>query len=352
MSLTPALAPFSLLYGAVVRARLALYKAGALATYNIGAPVISVGNITTGGTGKTPLVEWLARAVRHEGKRPCVLSRGYGRDHARHRVIVSDGETLLADARAGGDEPRLLAESLRGVASVVSDADRVGAARWAIENLKAEAFILDDAFQHLRIARDLNVVTIDATSPWGGGHLLPHGRLREPLDGLWRADCVVITRANLAHDLAALRGEAESLCNGRAVVLASRVKTVRVRRLAEAEAGMELESVAVPQPVGAFCAIGNPQGFFKHVRHDGHEVCYERSFPDHHQFTQKELDELAREAAACGARALLATAKDAVKLHSWRPALPLYVVEIGLEFEDESVLTSLVRQALSAHDGR
>ena len=189
------LAPLGTLYGALVRTRLRLYRSGLLKTENVGAPVISVGNITAGGTGKTPLVEWAARALAGEGRRACVLTRGYGRADERRRVVASDGRSVLADAVECGDEPRLLAEKLLGAASVVCDRDRVAAARWAREHLGADAFVLDDGFQHLRIARDLDIVTLDATAPWGGGHLLPRGRLREPPGSLARADCVVITRA-------------------------------------------------------------------------------------------------------------------------------------------------------------
>src|SRR5215210_5941933 len=157
-----ALAPLGLLYGAVTRARLRLYRSGFLKSESVGAPVISVGNLTTGGTGKTPLVEWLARALARENRRPCILTRGYGRVNASERVLVSDGERMLADARQGGDEPFLLAEKLLGLAAVISDADRVAAARWALENLRSDIFILDDGFQHLRVARDLDIVTVDA----------------------------------------------------------------------------------------------------------------------------------------------------------------------------------------------
>src|SRR5688572_17762032 len=148
--MTLALAPLGMLYGAVARARIRLYRSGLLKTERVGAAVISVGNITTGGTGKTPLVEWVARAVALEGRRACVLTRGYGRADERRRVVVSDGERIKADVRESGDEPRLLAERLLGVAAVVCDRDRVAAARWARENLGAEAFILDDGFQHLK----------------------------------------------------------------------------------------------------------------------------------------------------------------------------------------------------------
>jgi tetraacyldisaccharide 4'-kinase len=351
----PALAPLSGLYGAIVRARLALYRAGVLHTHRIAAPVISVGNITTGGTGKTPLVESLARMVAREGLRVCVLTRGYGRADTGRRVVVSDGERVLASAREGGDEPRLLAEKLLGSAAVLSDADRVAAARWAGENLRSEAFILDDGFQHLRLARDLDLVTLDATAPWGGGHLLPRGRLREPLEGLRRADCIVITRAELAGDLASLRAEVARLCGGRADVIESRVRTVCARLLGRARAepeaisqdSAEPESRNVPQPVAAFCAIGNPQAFFTHLRRDGHTLTHARAFPDHHPYTQGEIDAFTREAERRGARSLVTTAKDAVKLRAFRFALPVYVNEIVLEFDDEGKLLGRVREALS-----
>ena len=218
------LAPMGALYSAITRARLALYRRGALTIHRINSPVISVGNITTGGTGKTPLVEWVARAAAREGRHPCVLTRGYGREDAGKRVLVSDGERVLADARKGGDEPRLLAESLSGIAAVLSDADRVSAARWAAEHLKSDLFILDDGFQHLRLARDLNIVTIDASNPLGdgqttldGGQFLPYGRLREPLSGLNRADCVVLTRCDQADNTADLTRQIRDLIPAREV---------------------------------------------------------------------------------------------------------------------------------------
>jgi tetraacyldisaccharide 4'-kinase len=343
------LAPFSALYGAVVRARMALYRAGALAAREVGVPVVSVGNLTAGGTGKTPLVGWVARSLAAEGRRVCVLSRGYRRADERRRVVVSDGGRLLADAREGGDEPRLLAEQLLGMASVVSDADRVAAARWAREVLGSDAFVLDDGFQHLRLARDFDVVTVDATDPWGGRRLLPRGRLREPLKGLARADCVVITRSDLAPDLAGLRSEVERLCGGRAAVLTARFRTRRLRPLTPGEDRGDLVDDGGPQPVAAFCAVGNPRAFFAHLRADGHELAYTRAFPDHHAYVQSDLDRLAREAESRGARALLTTAKDAVKLRALTPPLPCYVVDIEPEIDDEDTLLRLLREAVNKH---
>jgi tetraacyldisaccharide 4'-kinase len=351
-----ALAPLGLLYGAVTRARLRLYRSGMLKAENVGVPVVSVGNLTAGGTGKTPLVEWVARALAGEGLRACVLTRGYGRADEGRRVVASDGERVLAEVAECGDEPRLLAEKLLGVASVVCDRDRAAAAGWARAELGAEVFILDDGFQHLRIARDLDIVTVDATAPWGGGHMLPRGRLREPAAGLGRADCVVITRAELAADLEGLRREVARLSGGRGVVITSRVRTRGLTPLGGA--GVELESrvegrsdgvaSSVGQPVAAFCAVGNPRAFFEQLRREGFELCHSRAFHDHHAYTAADVAAVSREAVSRGARALLTTAKDAVKLRGFEFSIPCHVVEIGLEFDDEAALLGLLRQAVSA----
>lgn len=338
------LAPLGVLYSAATRARLALYRRGALTVHRLNSIVVSVGNITTGGTGKTPLVEWVARAAAREGRNPCVLTRGYGREDVGKRVLVSDGERVFADAREGGDEPRLLAESLSGIAAVVSDADRVSAARWAAEHLQSDLFILDDGFQHLRLARDLDLVAVDATNPWGGGRLLPAGRLREPLDGLKRADLIILTRAEQAADADSLSEQATRLSGGRPVIL-SRTRTKAVRPLDQAmTTGTSLD---VPQPLAAFCAIGNPPAFFAHLRREGFVLNHTRAFPDHYVYKQADVDALAAEAKGRGALALVTTAKDAVKLRSLGFDLPCYVLEIELTFDDEEKLTGMLREALS-----
>ncbi len=349
------LGPLGALYGIAMRARLALYHRGLLRVHKIAAPVISVGNITTGGTGKTPLVEWLARTMAHENLRPCILTRGYGRKDAGTRVVVSDGERVLAEAGAGGDEPCLLAERLQGLAAVISDADRVAAAHWALEHLRSRLFILDDGFQHLRVARDLNILTVDATNPFGGGRMLPYGRLREPLREIARADCCVLTRAEQAADIDALREEVERRCGGRPVFL-SRARTVGLRPVAESPVHLSQESIAAsqlspnsaPKNVAAFCGLGNPQAFFAHLRRDGFAPVYTRAFPDHHVYHQSDIAALEQEAQAHGAQALLTTAKDGVKLRKLKFQLPCYVVEIELEFDDEAAFRQLVLQRIAA----
>src|SRR5678810_562776 len=149
--------PLSLLYGAVTRTRLSLYRRGTFQTTKLDRPVISIGNITTGGTGKTPLVEWVARTVASHGKKVCILTRGYGRKDPHLQVIVSDGYGVLASPAEAGDEPYLLATKLTGQAAVISSADRIAAGEEAIKDFGTECFVLDDGFQHLRLARDLNI---------------------------------------------------------------------------------------------------------------------------------------------------------------------------------------------------
>lgn len=324
------LPPLSALYGAVTRTRLKLYQRGTFHTTKLDRPVISVGNITAGGTGKTPLVERVARIVAGAGKNVCILTRGYGRENPQRQVVVSDGKTILATPAEAGDEPYLLATKLLGSASVICNADRISAGRYAIETLGADCFVLDDGFQHLRLARDFNIVTIDATNPWGGGQLLPYGRLREPVANLSRADCVVITRCDQADNLDALRAEIRALIRD-LPLFHSTMKSVR--------------SLLPTGPVAAFCAVGNPASFFRQLKESDYEVVFEKSFTDHHAYTQNDVDELIRAATRAGATSLITTAKDAVKLRSLQFSLPWHVFEIEISIEDEAALTQLIRTA-------
>jgi len=325
------LPPLSVLYGAVTRTRLSLYRRGTFHSTKLDRPVISVGNITTGGTGKTPLVEWLARTIAGAGKKVCILTRGYGRDNPDRQVVVSDGTNVLANPSEAGDEPFLLATNLAGIAAVISNADRIEAAKGAIKHLGTDCFVLDDGFQHLRLERDLNIVTIDATNPWGGGHLLPYGRLREPLSGLSRADCIVITRADQANNLDALRDEIRRLTENAPLFQS----TMRIKNLPE----------TIPTPVAAFCGVGNPQSFFNLIPH---ELVLQKTFPDHHRYSQTDVDSLIEAATRAGAESLITTAKDAVKLKSLLFSLPCFVLEIEPRIENEAELARLVLTAAKA----
>ena len=345
-SYSNALAPLGLLYGAAARLRRGLYHAGVFRVHQIDEPVISVGNLTTGGTGKTPLVEWIAREVASKGRRVCILTRGYGRKAPHQRVIVSDGKSILADENAAGDEPLLLAEKLLGLAAVISDANRVSAAAWARENLAPDVFILDDGFQYLKLARELNILCIDATNPWGGERLLPAGRLREPLAEVKRADCIVITRADQATGIELLESRMAQLARGRPI-LRSSVKTIGLRPLHLNKNDGNADRSTMPRgPLAAFCGIGNPQSFFTQLDREGQTLSYSRAFPDHHWYQQADVDKVVAEARRRGAVAMVTTEKDAVKLRSLRFEIPCYVVRIEIKVDDEGRLRELINAAL------
>lgn len=344
---TVALAPISGLYGIFVKARNACYRRGIFRAQPVGVPVVSVGNLTSGGTGKTPLVEWTARELASLGRNVCVLTRGYGRASPSRRVIVSNGKELLADVTQTGDEAFMLADKLKGEAAVICDADRVSAAGWAIENLGSDVFVLDDAFQHQRIARNLNILTVDATNPWGNRRSLPGGILREPVYELLRADCVIITRAD-SKNPGPLRDEIETIHPGMTVLL-SRMKHTQLRPVTTNSPMIDSGEIKALS-VGAFCGIGNPESFFSLLRSEGYSLGYERSFRDHYNFTQTDIDEIVRQAQDKGAQAILTTAKDAAKLGSLNFALPCYVAEIEIEIDRAEVFRELIHEAIKRRD--
>jgi len=340
------LPPLGALYGAITRARTAFYEAGLVPVYQLDKPVISVGNITAGGTGKTPLVEWLTRVLFREGRRVCILTRGYGRVDSRQRVVVSDADTVLATADQAGDEALLLAEQLRGMAVVISDGDRVAAGRWTLRRFDIDTFILDDGFQHLRLRRDLNIVTIDATNPWGGGHLLPYGRLREPLSSLRRADCIVMTRVEQVRDTLDIVDRLGRLSGNRPVFL-SQMHARGFSLLGKPK--VAASGISLKNPILAFCGVGNPEAFFNGIRSQGYELALTRAFPDHHSYKWQELNSLMEDAKLLGVRNLVTTAKDAVKLTSFDFEIPCHVLDIEVVMEDAEPLVELIRASLAAH---
>lgn len=336
------LAPLAVIYGGITRTRLAMYRRGFLKTSKLNAPVISIGNLTAGGTGKTPLVEYVARSVAATGRKVCILTRGYGRKNSNHRVVVSKGNQILAGEQEAGDEPFLLAEKLIGIAAVISDVDRLAAGQWAIANLNSNVFILDDGFQHLQLARDLNILVVDGSNPWGNRQLLPRGLLREPLREIARADSVVITRSDQTEDLKAIDREVTSF-NRNSPLFISRMHTVGFTPL-----GISNSAGEPPVPVAAFCGIGNGESFILQLRKAGHEPLSVSQFPDHHRYDQADIDRVVNKARSAGARSLITTAKDAVKLKTLSIALPCWILEIEIEVENSSQFEEMIRAAVNA----
>ncbi len=306
------LAALSLPYGAAVRLRNAAYDVGLLPAARAAVPVVSVGNLTLGGTGKTPLVAWIARRYRERGCRVAIVSRGYG-------------------ARRGerSDEAAELALVLPDVPHV-ADRDRVAAVERARRD-GSQVVVLDDGFQHRRLARRLDIVVVDATDPFGCGHLFPRGLLREPLASLRRADAVVLTRATaisrerraaIRTALAAAAGQLPEVwidAGHQPVALAGHDG----RRL-------PLEWLAGHRPA-AFAGIGNPAAFRDTLTRLGSAPVAFRAFPDHHPYSDADVRGLADWSAAAGATALVTTLKDLVKLPDAPLPLPLVALEIALE---------------------
>ena len=329
------------IYGRLADLRNTLYDRGILKTHPLGVKTISVGNITAGGTGKTPLVARVAEILAEKGETVCILTRGYGRKNPRSRVLVSDAKNVLADAATGGDEPVELARKLIGKAIVVADADRVSAAKWALDEFGITIFVLDDGFQHRRAKRDLNIVCVDATNPFGNGKMLPAGILREPLKNLKRADVVVLTRANLVEDIENLRSQISDLKSGLPVFMAEN-KIWNVIGLDDFLAGNSKRQSVEKIPALAFCALGNPGNFFEQLRRENYEISVRKVFSDHHSYTQNDIANLETVAGNSNVEALLTTAKDAVKLNRFKFTIPCFVVEIQLMLDDDKSFRDLI----------
>lgn len=341
LSLVNLLTPIGKLYGMGMEVRNRLYDGGVLRSHSLGARTVSIGNLTAGGTGKTPLVELTARILAENGEKVCILSRGYGRTEPRRRVIVSDGEKLLADAATSGDEPVELARKLLGQAIVIADADRVGAAAWARERFGITAFVLDDAFQHRRAKRDLDIVCIDATDPCGNGHVLPAGTLREPLKNIRRAGLVVVTRADLVGSVDPVVKQLRECGMDAPVVFAS----AKIRGLTKFADGIASDldgSRLCATNALTFAGIGNPSSFRKLLEKENLDIKGFEIFRDHHRYTQADISSLEQKARSLSASCLLTTAKDAVKLEGSKFGLPVFVVEIEVEISDLALFRSLV----------
>lgn len=330
-------------YGAAVAARGWLYRTGLWRAERLGRPVISVGNIEAGGTGKTPLVIWLAALLQRAGLRPAIISRGYKGAASGAVNVVSDGARVLLPASEAGDEPHLMARLLPGV-PVLTGRRRSEPARAALERFGAQVVLLDDGFQHLSLARDLDLVVLgESFRP--GARLLPRGLLREPLSALSRAHALVVASQG-AREAARLLSQHFP---GKAC-LAARHEPVGLREVSGGRKALCRELAG--RPVVGFCAIGAPERFRRTLERLGAQVVGFHAFPDHHRFRPQELEALGVLAAGTGAW-LVTTEKDAVRLEGIMQeglALPAQVWALGVRLvvDDEEALERLVLQATAA----
>ncbi|MFQ5876826.1 MAG: tetraacyldisaccharide 4'-kinase [Acidobacteriota bacterium] len=323
-----------LLYRAAVAARNSLYDAGWIRARRLPCPVISIGNLTVGGTGKTPLCSFIAGMLSDSGYRVGVLSRGYRRASERTPLLVSDGRSLLAEARSCGDEPYLIARDNPSVPVAVG-ADRAAAARILFEASAPEVVVLDDAFQHRRVARDIDLLLVDGRDPWGNGRMLPLGPLREPLASVSRADAVVVTRADGTGD-AELAPVLERY-GPRLEVFHARIEPrAFVRPDGESLSPSALKGLSAY----AFSGIARPDRFEREIEGLGLRVVGTRRFRDHHRFRSGDLEQLRRAARRAGAEVLVTTEKDLVRMSGApeRGAALLYALSLGVHFTDRRAL--------------
>lgn len=333
---------FSSVYALGVNVKLSMYRFGILEQHKLPCHVISLGNITVGGTGKTPTAQRLATLIRDMGYRVVILNRGYRAAWQEDVGLVSDGQKIYMTAAEAGDEAYLLAKSLPGVPVVIGK-ERAVSGEYAVKQLNAQVIILDDAYQHWQLARDLDIVLIDSLNRFGNNFLLPRGTLREPLTNLNRAHAFLLTKVDQTTDNA-LDSIRDTLVqyNDKALIVES---IHRPRWFIEIESwykgvrecGIALETVQ-GQSVVAISAIGNPSSFEQTIADIEVNVIDSLRFPDHHHYTMSEMQWAMERAVKKGAAALVTTEKDAVKIpaefiHSHRP-LPVYVLGIEVRFLD------------------
>lgn len=342
--------PFSPLYSRLMRLRQWAYQTGRLATLRLPCPVVSIGNLSLGGTGKTPHVQALVRWLRERGMRPAVVSRGYGGTAGRGPAVVSDGERVVLSPREAGDEPVMIARDLQGIPVVVGS-DRFVAGIYAVQKFGADVVVLDDGFQHLKLAREVDLVLLPADRPFGNKRVFPGGDLREPVSALSRATAVILTRAEAVApgDRELARHEVQKALPG-LPVFCSETRATGIRSMDGRHEGPGyLKGVAV----AAFCALGNPLAFWDTLEALGADVRGREAFPDHYPYRVADLARLFAFGRERGAQALVTTAKDFVKIEplvrqlnpsSGHASGPLLVLEI--EASPESGLWNLLGSRL------
>lgn len=320
--------PLSLMYGRIVRLRSKLYETGKLPQRRLKGAVVSVGNLTVGGTGKTPMVLWLAEKFAAEGKRVAILSRGY------------------RGSRGTSDEIELLKRRLEDRVVFGVGADRYAIGRALEQRESVDVFILDDGFQHRKLARDLDIAMLDGSRKLRDEWLLPAGSLREPISAVNRADVIVVSRKFERSDVEAADAHSHA-------IFYSQTRLLGFRQFG---AGSELLPLTeIGGPFFAFCGIGNPDGFFADLQRWHVPLAGTRAFADHHKYSRRDVEKLEAVAQAAGAKAFVTTEKDSFNLPAAPPRLPVWVAVIDFVFTDESGLLATIdrklRERIGAREG-
>jgi tetraacyldisaccharide 4'-kinase len=339
---------FSRVYSGVVGTRAAAYKQGILRSKRLPCPVISVGNISVGGTGKTPMVIYLARRIQKLGYRAVILSRGYKGEFEKRGGVVSDGVSLLAGAASAGDEPFMMARTLKGI-PVITGHDRYRSGLLALKQFNLDLILLDDGFQHLQLSRDLNIVLMDAKQPLGNRYLLPRGNLREPIGALSRADAVVLTRFEEAYrpglpDLERLLGNCPVfVCRHQPTLFTPALsKNAKGQILDRGLGAISTDEVAHKRVLG-FSGLARNDLFQKTLAEFPFDVAGFKGFADHHPYSSKDLATIRDLARGVKADMLCTTEKDFVRIP--REALEdqaFLIIGVDIAFAEDSFDTFFI----------
>lgn len=325
-ALAAALTTLSVVYRAALLARGWVYDARLLSTQRLPCPVVSLGNVTVGGSGKTPLAELAALTLVALGAAPALVSRGYGRVTRGVQVVADRGGVRLG-ARAAGDEPLLLAERLPGIPVIVGE-NRFEAGRQAVEAHGASVIVLDDGYQNRTIAKSLEILVVSARAPWGNGRLFPRGQLREPLSTLRRSHLVVVTNPTGEEEVDAITRTLR-VHDSPAPVVTARYEPLEVRRAGDG-ARLPLSELRGRRLLGVG-GLASPRSFMETLRGLGVPLAGFAEFGDHHWYSDSDLAEVARRARLAGAEGLITTEKDAVRLRELTlPHLPLWVLTVRM----------------------
>ena len=324
--------PFSPLYSATMKLRSSLYKRNFFRRYKMEVPVISIGNLTMGGTGKTPIVSYLANFLKEQGYKPAIISRGYGGLAGKKVNVVSDGQKIFLDAEQAGDEPRLLAETLSGI-PILTGIVRALPCQYAIRTLGCDILLLDDGFQHLAVDRDINLVLFSADSLAGNSRVFPGGHLREPVSALLRSDAFLMTGTS-AHNRDRAQRFAALLQNrfpGRPVFFSS----YTAAKAKEATTDQICPLTILPKPLYGFCGIARPAAFQHTLSEQDISLTGFTGLRDHQPYTSRLIGQIQKEALNSGAQGLITTAKDMVKLKNFDFSLPLFSLQMQTHIDNE-----------------
>ena len=336
--LYPFLIPLSWIYGCIIWVRNQLYDLGWIKCAVFNKPIISIGNITSGGTGKTPMVIYMAQLLQTKGKKPGIISRGYARK-SQGLQVVHDGTKLIAEVNVAGDEPFLMANILKNIPIIVSE-NRINGIKQLIDYYFVDIIIMDDGFQHRRVKRDLDIITISANDSKNDYRLLPWGKLREPFKNINRSDAIVFTKIE-NHKTPAIHSIIQP------ILKTNPINSSLLPILMRYNSSSYQKTLIPDKPIFAFCGIAEPNSFINSAEELSLKIKGKYFFQDHQEYTEIVIKELSEQIKASSINQVVTTEKDMVKLpKSFLVEFEVYVIKIDVIFENKSAIHNIIQPIL------